>query len=72
MTTASVPTSRHARPRSASGALAYVPSPVVPYPDAVLVTVDRQGRVRDMPTQRLKYRPAVSLSPDRKSAIDAG
>ena len=34
---------------SATGALAYVPSPVVPSPDAVLVSVDRQGRVTDLP-----------------------
>jgi hypothetical protein len=55
---------------SASGALAYVPSPVVPYPDAMLVTVDRQGRVRDVPTPRLKYRPGLSLSPDgRRLAV---
>ena len=55
---------------SASGALAYVPSPVVPYPDAVLVTVDRHGQVRDVPTQRLKYRPGLSLSPDgRRLAV---
>jgi serine/threonine-protein kinase len=43
---------------------------VVPYPDAVLVTVDRQGRVIDVPTQRLKYRPALSVSPDgRRLAV---
>ena len=34
---------------SSLGSLAYVPRPLVPYPDATLASVDRQGRVTILP-----------------------
>lgn len=49
---------------SATGALAYVPSPVVGYPDALLATVDRQGRVSVLPGEPHSFGRAVHLSPD--------
>ncbi len=47
---------------SSSGALAYLPGPPVPPPDADLVGADRQGRVRVLGAPRRNYSPAVALS----------
>jgi eukaryotic-like serine/threonine-protein kinase len=55
---------------STTGALAWVPSPVVPYPDASLVTVDRQGRVAPLPAAPRAFHNRVSVSPDgRRLAV---
>ncbi|MGE5358106.1 MAG: protein kinase domain-containing protein [Bacteroidales bacterium] len=51
------------------GTLAWLPGPVVPYPDTSLVTVDRGGRVSALPAVRA-YARGVRLSPDgRRVAV---
>jgi eukaryotic-like serine/threonine-protein kinase len=53
-----------------TGALAWVPGPVVAYPDAALVTVDRQGRVAPLPSAVASYSSVVRVSPDgRRLAV---
>jgi serine/threonine-protein kinase len=55
---------------SATGALAYVPSQVVPYAQSALVTVNRHGRVSTLPGDVRSYDTALRLSPDgRKLAV---
>ncbi len=50
---------------SSTGTLAYVHGAVVPYPDAQLVAVDRQGRVAPLDAPTRNYRPSLSsVSPD--------
>ncbi|HQR45629.1 MAG TPA: protein kinase [Thermoanaerobaculia bacterium] len=48
---------------SSSGTLAYLPGPVVPFPERDLVRVDRQGRVQVLGAPRRSYLPPVALSP---------
>jgi serine/threonine-protein kinase len=48
---------------AATGLLAWVRGPVVPYPDTKLVAVDRHGRVVPLPAPRA-YSPNVRVSPD--------
>jgi Tol biopolymer transport system component len=48
-----------------TGTLAWVPGPVVPYDDATLVTVDRQGRVSPLAAPVRSYK-SVRLSPDHR------
>jgi len=55
---------------AAGGALAWVPGPVVPYPEAALVTVDRRGQVSPLPAPERSYGPAMRVSPDgRRLAV---
>ena len=55
---------------SATGTLAWVPQPVVPYPERNLVTVDRRGRVTALSGPARSYGPALRLSPDgRRLAV---
>jgi eukaryotic-like serine/threonine-protein kinase len=55
---------------AATGALAWVPGPVVPYPDAGLVTVDRRGQITPLPAPVRSYGLAVRVSPDgRRLAV---
>ena len=55
---------------AANGALAWVPGPVVPYPGAKLVTVDRRGQVSPLPAPARSYGPAARVSPDgRRLAV---
>jgi serine/threonine-protein kinase len=55
---------------AATGTLAWVPGPVVPYPDAALVTVDRRGQVSPLPAPVRSYGPATRVSPDgRRLAV---
>lgn len=55
---------------AANGTLAWVPGPVVPYPDARLVTVDRRGQVSPLPAPVRSYGPATRVSPDgRRLAV---
>ena len=55
---------------AANGALAWVSGPVVPYPDATLVTVDRRGQVSPLPATVRSYGPAARVSPDgRRLAV---
>lgn len=49
---------------AATGALAWVPGPVVPYPEARLVTVDRRGQVSPLPAPARSYGPSTRVSPD--------
>jgi serine/threonine-protein kinase len=49
---------------SSTGTLAYVRGAVVPYPDARLVAVDRQGRVSPLEAPTRSYGPDLGLSPD--------
>jgi serine/threonine-protein kinase len=49
---------------SQTGTLAWVARPVVPFPDATIVTVDRQGRVSALPAPTRSYVPPVRLSRD--------
>jgi serine/threonine-protein kinase len=49
---------------SANGTLAYLGSGTVSYPDARLVSVDRQGRVSALPAPPRPYTAVVRLSPD--------
>jgi serine/threonine-protein kinase len=53
-----------------SGALAWVRGPVVPYPDATLVLVDRSGRISALPAPVRSYGPSTRVSPDgRRLAV---
>jgi Tol biopolymer transport system component len=55
---------------AATGALAWIAGPVVPYPDAALVTLDRQGKVTPLPTAVRGFVGPVRLSPDgRRLAV---
>jgi len=55
---------------AANGTLAWVPGPVAPFRDAVLVTVDRRGHVLPLPAPVRSYSPRVRLSPDgRRLAV---
>lgn len=55
---------------AATGALAWIRSPVVEYPDTVLVTVDRRGQVTRLPAAPRPYCPSVRVSPDgRRLAV---
>jgi len=54
---------------SADGMFAWVPSPVVPHQDAVLVTVDRRGEVARLPAQLRSYAGAVRVSPDGRQVL---
>jgi Tol biopolymer transport system component len=49
---------------AATGLLAWVPSPVVPHPDRVLVTVDRRGEVARLPAPTRSYAGALRVSRD--------
>ena len=56
--------------RRATGTLAWVPGPVVPYPDRALVTVDRRGQVTRLPAPVRSYAGTLRLSPDgRRLAV---
>jgi Tol biopolymer transport system component len=53
-----------------SGALAWVPGPVAPHRDGVLVTVDRRGQVSPLPAPLRYYASNLRLSPDgRRLAV---
>jgi serine/threonine-protein kinase len=55
---------------AANGAFAWLPGPVVPYPDAALVMVDRRGQVSPLPAPARSYGPAARVSPDgRRLAV---
>jgi len=55
---------------AATGALAWVPGPVVPYPDTTLVTVDRRGLVAPLTAPVRAYAGNVRVSPDgRRLAV---
>jgi eukaryotic-like serine/threonine-protein kinase len=47
-----------------TGMLAWVPAPVVPYPDRALVTVDRRGQVSPLSAPTRSYGTALRVSPD--------
>ena len=47
-----------------NGTLAYIRSPVRPYPDSRLVVIDRQGHVSPLPAPPRPYASDVELSPD--------
>ncbi len=49
---------------SATGSLAWISSPVLPYPDGTLVTVDRQGRVVPLSPKVRSYHNTLRVSPD--------
>ncbi len=48
---------------AATGALAWVPGPVVPYGNLTLVTVDRRGQIARLPAPVRSYGPGLRLSP---------
>ena len=53
-----------------NGSLAWLPGPVVPYPDAALVMVDRRGRVSPLQAPVRSYGTAARVSPDgRRLAV---
>ncbi len=53
-----------------TGALAYIPGPVTPYPSTALVSVDRRGRVTALPAPVRSYSLGLAVSPDgRRLAI---
>jgi len=53
-----------------NGSLAWLPGPVVPYPDAALVMVDRRGRIFPLQAPVRSYGTAARLSPDgRRLAV---
>jgi dipeptidyl aminopeptidase/acylaminoacyl peptidase len=55
---------------ASTGALAFLRGDVMPYPDAQLVTVDRQGRVSPLDAPARSYAAFLSLSPDgREMAV---
>jgi Tol biopolymer transport system component len=55
---------------SATGTLAWLPGPVVPTPDGVLVTVDRQGRITPLLAPARRYIGPVRVSRDgRRLAV---
>ena len=45
-----------------NGALAWVPGPVIPYPDATLVVVDRRGEVSPLPAPVRSYGSAARVA----------
>ena len=47
-----------------TGTLAWIPSPVAPYPDGALVTVDRHGQVSPLPAPVRPYGSVLRLSPE--------
>ncbi len=49
---------------AATGTLAWVANPTMPFADAALVTVDRRGQVSPLPAPVRSYGPSVRLSPD--------
>jgi len=49
---------------STTGALAWVPGGIVPYPGRALVAVDRQGRISPVKAAPKFYTPGLGLSPD--------
>jgi hypothetical protein len=49
---------------STTGTLAWLPGAVIPYPDAALVTVDRQGQISALGAQSRSYDGQVQLRPD--------
>ena len=52
------------------GTLAWVASPVLPYPEATLGTVDRHGQVTPLPAPVRSYGAALRVSPDgRRLAV---
>jgi len=53
-----------------TGALAYLPGPVAPYPDTTLVGVDRRGHVKSLSAPVRSYSLGLATSPDgRRVAI---
>jgi serine/threonine-protein kinase len=54
---------------AATGALAWVPGPVVPYADLAVVTVDRRGQVARLPAPVRSYGAAVRVSPDGRQLL---
>jgi len=53
-----------------TGSLAWIPGPIIPYPDFALVTLDRQGQVSPLPAPVRIYGPSVRRSPDgRRLAV---
>jgi serine/threonine-protein kinase len=54
---------------SATGTLAWVPGPVVPYREKALVTVDRRGQVTRLSAPIRSYAPALRLSPDGRQLV---
>jgi len=55
---------------AATGTLAWLPGPVAPHRDSVLVTVDRRGQISPLPAPVRSYGPSVRLSPDgRRLAV---
>ena len=54
---------------AATGALAWVPGPMVPYPVTKLVAVDRRGRVSELPAPSHHYVRTVRLSPDGRRLL---
>jgi len=54
---------------AATGTLAWVPGPVVPYADLALVTVDRRGQVTRLPAPVRSYGASVRLSPDGRQLV---
>ncbi len=53
-----------------TGALSYVAGPVLPYPEAMLVAVDRLGQVNPLPAPVRSYSGAMDVSPDgRRLAV---
>jgi serine/threonine-protein kinase len=55
---------------ASTGTLAWIPGPITPYPDAAIVTVDRDGQVTPLPPPPRSYVPSVRLSPNgRRLAV---
>jgi hypothetical protein len=55
---------------AATGALAWVPGSVVPYPEAILATVDRRGLVAPLAAPVRSYAGLIQVSPDgRRLAV---
>jgi len=54
---------------AATGTLAWVSGPVVPYADLALVTVDRRGQVTRLPAPVRSYGASVRLSPDGRQLV---
>ena len=55
---------------SSGGALAYIASPLVPFADRRLVTVDRSGRIEPLGTPARTFAGSLNLSPDgRRLAV---
>jgi eukaryotic-like serine/threonine-protein kinase len=54
---------------SSGGALAYIASPLVPFADGRLVTVDRRGTIEPLPTPARSFSYFVDLSPDGRRLV---